>query len=187
MTRAGESRHVVVSLGSNEQREQHLLEAFDALDAHFSDLCFSPIYESFSPLAQAHESSLPAYYNVVVSFYSDLPLDAIHSLLKQIESNCGRDRALDTVAMDIDLLLWGDYVGEGVNGALPREDILRFAYTLRPLADLLPHSTHPCNGKSYSELWMEFCREADNNNSLTPVDFVWREQVISVSAPCLII
>ena len=39
---------------------------------------------------------------------------------------------------------------------LPREDVLRYSFVLRPLAEIAPHYRHPVTGKSISDHWREF-------------------------------
>ncbi len=39
---------------------------------------------------------------------------------------------------------------------LPREDITRFAFVLKPLADIRPNTRHPKLDISYAELWRKF-------------------------------
>lgn len=192
---SGVSCQIVLSLGSNFQREGHFHQAFDALDDVFDELLFSPVYESLplttnGDIAQADHRP---YYNVVVSFMSDMPLQDLKLCLSNIEHTCGRDRSKAQVAIDIDLLLFGDYVesivenNDAIVSSLPRADILTCAYVLRPLADLLPDMLHPIQRCSFGQLWADFCHKESNMAPLTPVDFVWREQVISVSPSCLVI
>jgi 2-amino-4-hydroxy-6-hydroxymethyldihydropteridine diphosphokinase len=68
--------------------------------------------------------------------------------------------------MDLDLLLYGDLVGEGPGYRLPRPDLLRRAYMLGPAAQLAPAMRHPVEGCTLGELWARFDRDA---HPLTPV------------------
>ena len=56
-------------------------------------------------------------------------------------------------SLDLDIILFGDQVGEVAGLRLPRADILRYAFVLKPLADLAPDATHPELGRTYRELW----------------------------------
>ena len=49
--------------------------------------------------------------------------------------------------------MFGDQVGEAAGLRLPRPDILRYAFVLKPLADLAPDATHPELGQTYQALW----------------------------------
>ena len=58
--------------------------------------------------------------------------------------------------MDIDLLLYGDTVTTAGPVALPRDEIGRYAFVLRPLAELAPALRHPVSGARMDELWAGF-------------------------------
>jgi 2-amino-4-hydroxy-6-hydroxymethyldihydropteridine diphosphokinase len=57
--------------------------------------------------------------------------------------------------MDLDILLYGDLVGEFDGVVLPRPDLARRAYMLKPMADLAPDLVHPTLRKTMRELWDE--------------------------------
>jgi 2-amino-4-hydroxy-6-hydroxymethyldihydropteridine diphosphokinase len=50
---------------------------------------------------------------------------------------------------------------------LPRDEITRYAFVLRPLAEIAPAERHPVIGKTYAELWQAFDAEGQ---ALWPVD-----------------
>ena len=58
--------------------------------------------------------------------------------------------------MDLDLLLYGEQVGEGSGYTLPRRDLLRRPYMLGPLAELAPQVLHPVARRTIGALWAEF-------------------------------
>jgi 2-amino-4-hydroxy-6-hydroxymethyldihydropteridine diphosphokinase len=53
--------------------------------------------------------------------------------------------------MDLDLLLFGELVREDLR--LPRADLVKHAYMLKPMADLAPDVIHPVSRKSMRQLW----------------------------------
>jgi 2-amino-4-hydroxy-6-hydroxymethyldihydropteridine diphosphokinase len=179
------AHRVVLSIGSNSQRELHFTRAFDELHQRFGDLVFSPIYENQS----THDSSFNSgnYYNAVVSFYTHKGVAELQSMVHDIEARCGRDRTQMLVNMDIDLLLYGDSVGEIDRVTLPHKDILQRAYILRPLADSLPDLLYPLTDRPFHVLWESFCDDSEGLPLLEPVDFVLQGRVISVASPCFII
>ncbi len=94
---------------------------------------------------------------------------------KNVERTNGRtDKG--PVTLDIDLLSVGDLAGVIDGVSLPHEDILRRAFVLKPLAELLPRECHPVTGQRYAELWAHF---HSGDQCLRPVDFSWRGSVIS--------
>ena len=80
---------------------------------------------------------------------------------------CGRQRGAARFAprtLDLDLLLYGEQVDAAAR--LPRAEILRYDFVLKPLADIAPDLQHPVAGQSYRELWEGF----DRQRTLVPVD-----------------
>ena len=56
--------------------------------------------------------------------------------------------------MDLDLLLFGDVIREDLR--LPRADLLKRSYMLRPMAELAPEIVHPVTRKTMRQSWNEF-------------------------------
>jgi len=150
---------VFISVGTNIEREANLRSAVAALKARFGELEMSRVYESS---AQGFDGE--PFYNLVVSLYCDATAEAIAAALKQIERVHGRqpgEPKFAPRALDLDLLTYGDAALNLAGLRLPREDILRYAFVLRPLAELAPDARHPCLGKSYRTLWLAFDGPAD--------------------------
>ncbi|MGH1485781.1 MAG: 2-amino-4-hydroxy-6-hydroxymethyldihydropteridine diphosphokinase [Cellvibrionaceae bacterium] len=171
---------VVIAIGSNSDREKHISYSLDSLAAKYGDLLISPVYESEAKKACEPNAVEKPYYNLVVCFSTDSSVLDLKQSLRKIETECDRERRGERVTLDLDLLLYDDWVGEVDNSAIPHHDISQCAYVLRPLADLLPEHSHPVYKKSYSDLWKAFVTDT----VLYPIDFVWKDNVISVSA-CL--
>jgi 2-amino-4-hydroxy-6-hydroxymethyldihydropteridine diphosphokinase len=53
---------------------------------------------------------------------------------------------------------------------LPRDEILKHAFVLKPLADIAPQEIHPLRGKSYVQL---LAGKDFSGQSLWQVPFVW--------------
>ncbi|MCK5885115.1 MAG: 2-amino-4-hydroxy-6-hydroxymethyldihydropteridine diphosphokinase, partial [Alcanivorax sp.] len=60
---------------------------------------------------------------------------------------------------------------------LPRAEILKNAFVLRPLADIAPDELHPVCCESYRSLWQSYQKD----QKLWPVDFTWQGRQISSS------
>ncbi|GAA0408122.1 MULTISPECIES: 2-amino-4-hydroxy-6-hydroxymethyldihydropteridine diphosphokinase [Pseudomonas] len=157
---------VYLGLGSNIERETHLRAGLDALAGFLTDMQCSAVFES-----QPVGIKSGPFFNLVVSAYTDLPLIELDRRLKFIEADNGRyapDRK--GLPLDIDVLLYGDLVGNFDGLVLPRAEILKNAFVLWPLSMMAPDRVHPEVGKTLAELW----RDAQINQVLAPVGFEWQ-------------
>ena len=158
---------VFVGLGSNIDPAARLLEAARLLRVQFPDTHFSACYRNPAFGFQGAD-----FINAVAGFSTGLPVPALLRVLHAIEAQCGRGREdpkWGPRAMDLDLLLYGDQVGEGPGYTLPRRDLLRRVYMLGPFAELAPHVRHPVSGESIGALWAAFA-QADYAMTATAPD-----------------
>ena len=157
---------VYLGLGSNIEREKHLVAGLEALDGFVSEMRCSAVFES-QPVGI--KSGL--FFNLVVTGYTELPLMELDRRLKFIEADNGRyapDRK--GLPLDIDVLLYGDQVGNFDGLILPRAEILKNAFVLWPLSLIAPDRVHPEVGLSFEKLWAD----AQIGQQLWPVAFEWR-------------
>jgi 2-amino-4-hydroxy-6-hydroxymethyldihydropteridine diphosphokinase len=149
---------VFVAMGSNLDAHNRLLQAAGALKSNFPDVRYSGCYRN-----PAFGFNGPDFINAVAGFESALPIAQLLQLMRAIEAQCGREaRAPKWVprAMDLDLLLYGDVIGNGPGYTLPRPDLLQRVYMLGPLAELAPTAIYPPEGPTIGELWQQFPRSA---------------------------
>jgi 2-amino-4-hydroxy-6-hydroxymethyldihydropteridine diphosphokinase len=147
---------VWVSIGSNVDRRRHILGALDDLRRDLGALTVSRVYES-----EAVGFEGPAFYNLVAGFRSDLGPVEIGRRLRAIEAAHGRRRTDNRFAprtLDLDLLTYGNQAGRFAGLELPRDEILKYAFVLGPLAEVAPGERHPVDGRTYAELWKVFDR-----------------------------
>jgi 2-amino-4-hydroxy-6-hydroxymethyldihydropteridine diphosphokinase len=152
---------VVVGVGSNSDHKKNIKRALDNLQKKFGPLLVSPIYKSAPRRCQADGNAISAdeahyYFNLVISFESAISAENIKRGLQVIEQQQMRKRNTGVVSIDLDLLLYGNWVGQLNGNNIPHEDIERCEFVLRPLADLLPTTKHPVDGHSYQDLWGSF-------------------------------
>ena len=160
---------IYLSLGSNIERHLHIGAALDALAENFGELKISSVYESESVGFEGD-----SFYNLVVGIRSDLRVGQISRILKGIEDNNGRDRSapkFGSRSLDIDILSQDETVGQVEGISLPRDEVLKNAFVLLPLAELAPQSLHPVTKKSYAQHWQNYDK---SKQQLWPVPFVWR-------------
>lgn len=145
---------VWVSVGSNVEREYHVRAALSALREQFGELTVSPVYET---VAVGFEGN--PFLNLVVGFECGQTPVALHDSLRVIEQENGRVRngvKFGDRTLDLDLLTWGDQVSDNDGLHLPRDEIMKYAFVLKPLADVAGAEIHPETGQSYLALWAAF-------------------------------
>jgi 2-amino-4-hydroxy-6-hydroxymethyldihydropteridine diphosphokinase len=156
-------------LGSNIEREQHICAALDALSDAFGELEISTVFES---VAVGFEGD--SFYNLVVGIQAAQSVGEITKILKHIEDCNGRDRSAPKFgprSLDIDILTVDDLVGEIDGIRLPRNEVLKNAFVLQPLAELAPQMLHPETHQTMAEHWLAFDKQSQK---LWPVDFHWQ-------------
>lgn len=155
---------VYVSIGSNIERAQHIRAGVDALRAAFGTLAISSVYES-----EAVGFDGDNFYNLVVGFDSDEPVEKVVAELRAIEDRHGRDRSgprFSSRTLDLDILIYDALVCD--QPQLPRDEITKNAFVLWPLAEIAPDEMHPQEGVSFAELWARFDK---SKQQLWPVAF----------------
>lgn len=145
---------IYVAIGSNVEPERHLRSALVALAEHFGVLRLSPVYRN-QPVGFEGDDFL----NMVAAFDSDFSFEDIGARLELIEAKSGRQRGAEKFGprtLDLDLLLYGDDVITKGDHQIPRDEITRYAFVLKPLADLAGDKLHPLAGMSFNQLWQDF-------------------------------
>lgn len=157
-----------LSIGSNLQREQNIIAALDALQQSFGQLVVSPIYEN---VAVGFDG--PPFYNLVVGISTNFPAADLHKAMRQIEDDNGRLRTAEKFSdrsLDVDLLMLGDQVTDAGGKHLPRDDILKYGFVLKPLVDVAPDLIHPETGQSMQDHWQKF---SDKESPMQVVTIDW--------------
>ena len=157
---------VFVGIGSNMDREQNIRIGIAKIRERFGMISLSPVYESRAVGFEGEN-----FYNLVVGFSTELAPKQLVTELHEIESLCKRVRTGPCVgsrSLDLDLLMYGDLIQQAGRFQLPREEITRYAFVLKPLADIAANIMHPVLGISMAELWIKFC---DPEQSIWPVQF----------------
>ena len=148
---------VHVGIGSNIDRENSIRGAVRELAAHYAPLTLSPVYES-----KAHGFEGDNFFNLVAGFDTAEAIERIKETLSNIESRFGRSRRENRFSartLDLDLLLCDDIVRHDSQVNLPHPDIRRYAFVLRPLADIAPDLRNPETKLTYAEMWKQFDKD----------------------------
>ena len=157
---------IYISLGSNIDRARNTRAGVEALRERFGPLQLSSVYES-----EAVGFEGDAFYNMVIGCDVSLDVQTTNRVLAEIEDTHGRDRSgprFSSRTLDLDLLLYDDLVLDDEGLKLPREEILKNAFVLWPLAEIAPDRIHPLVRRSYVELWADFDKSKETR---APVEF----------------
>lgn len=148
---------IVLTLGSNIDKERNLPAAVRLLREMALVLAVAPVYET-APTGLLNQ---PNFFNTAVLLQTPLSPAAIkEEIIGVIEKQLKRVRQADKNAprtIDVDLALFNDDVldyvaGNGRSRHLPDPDILKFAHVAVPIADLLPDFIHPETGETMSTI-----------------------------------
>lgn len=154
-----------LGVGSNLDAEDNVRLAFRELHERFSVQQISTVYRSKAVGFEGAD-----FLNAVVCIETELSPYDLCVQLESIHELAGRRRRPEKFVsrtLDIDLLLYDRLVVDKPPVRLPREDVLRFSFVLRPLAEIAPDYRHPLTEKSLSGHWQEFDAAS---HPLTPVD-----------------
>lgn len=160
---------VFLSLGSNIDREHNLASGLTCLARQFGAMQLSPVYESVA-VGFVGEPFL----NMVVQLQTGLPVGQLVDRLHRIEAGHGRVRGEKKCAsrtLDIDVLTYGDVAGVVDGVTLPRDEIYRYAFVLKPLCDLAGSQMVPGKALSFDQLLQGLDFEAQQ---LWQVPFDWQ-------------
>ena len=151
--------YILLSIGSNIERDKNIRYAIHEIAGRYGEINLSPVYETASVGFEG-----PPFLNLVLGFHSGDELLQIREYLRGIESDVGRVRgrkSFDNRLLDIDVILFGEQDLRSAGYDIPRYEIEKFAYVLKPLADLHPQMPHPVTGKTYHQMWREFSKKSD--------------------------
>jgi len=146
---------VFIGIGSSINRLENICAGITALRRVFGELRISPVYES-----EAVGFAGGNFYNLVVGLHTALSPQTLIAQLKAIEVQQGRPEKAIKFAprtLDLDLLLYDKLIDKHID--LPRAEITKNAFVLKPLAELAPLLRDPVSGETYQTLWANYPKE----------------------------
>ena len=139
---------VFVGIGSNIEPILHINQCLTALRNCFNAIKLSPVYETSSM-----GFSGPNFYNLAAYFETTLDVISLKTKLNEIEELNGRhadEVKFSSRTLDIDILYYDDLIDNSRN--IPRSEIIKFDFVLRPLYDLEPGFIHPITKKTHNTM-----------------------------------
>lgn len=159
---------VYLSIGSNIEREKHIRAGVHALKKQFGHIVLSSVYES-----DAVGFDGQPFLNLIAAFETDLTPTQVDTILDYIEKENGRtseQKKFNPRTLDLDLVLYGDYISQDPGLEIPRGEITRYAFVLEPLAEIAGNLEHPFLHLPYKQLWRDF----DKSNTVQKcIPFSW--------------
>ena len=143
-----------IGIGSNIDPEKNIRQVLRQLAQAVPLTAISTFYRE----PAIERPGEPAFYNGVVAIETGLPpMRLKQDVLRRIEADLGRRRSSDKYAsrpIDLDLLLYDDFVLSNNQLTLPDPDILERAFVAIPLCELAPDLLLPGSG-------LPICRVAE--------------------------
>jgi 2-amino-4-hydroxy-6-hydroxymethyldihydropteridine diphosphokinase len=144
---------VFISLGSNIDPETNLPAAVELLRRFGDVTAVSAVYETL-PVGFCDQ---PNFLNAAILLETDRSLDQIREVVvPEIEQALHRVRdpaRLDGPrTIDLDVLLFNDFVTGAGRRELPDPHILQHAFVAVPLAELDPERLHPVTGQTLASI-----------------------------------
>ncbi len=163
---------VIISLGSNIDKEINLPAAVRLLRESGRIIAVSPVYETV-PIGSPNDAEWPRFWNAAVLMETDLTAKAFRTqVLDYVERKLKRQRTIDRFAprtIDADLILFNQEILElDPDHHLPDPDLLVYAHVAIPVADVVPHLIHPETMESMLQIARRLMKDLDEKDQPLP-------------------
>ena len=142
-------------LGSNICPEENIRFAVQQLKKDFDAVKTSNLYKTSAVGFEGED-----FLNLAISIRTELGLDKLLRYTDALEKEAGRVRVcrgnFDSRTLDVDVVMFGDLIGEHKGRQWPSKDIQDNAHVLLPMSEIAGNCTHPTSGIKFSQLWKEF-------------------------------
>ena len=152
-------KQVFLGIGSNMgDKERYLEDAVDRLKAHplIRDLKCSE-WMVTAPYGGVMQDD---FLNGAVGLKTLLFPDELLAFLHELEQKAGRERKIHwgPRTLDLDILLYQDYVSDDPELTVPHPDMGNRRFVLEPLSKLCPNLVHPVTGKTIRHMLQDLLR-----------------------------
>ena len=138
--------NLVLSIGSNKDRDENLKQALANLQSIFKIVCVSAKYE-FDCIKAPHN---PRYLNQIVIIESKDSLENINECLKKIEKSLRKIKTKEECSIDIDLIFTIKNKKDLI--IINKLKSTTDPYIVVPCSELIPDLIHPEKNLSFLEL-----------------------------------
>jgi 2-amino-4-hydroxy-6-hydroxymethyldihydropteridine diphosphokinase len=163
---------VYFSIGSNQDPARHIGLAVREIEDRFGQVDISPVYRNKAIGFDGED-----FLNLVVGLDTDKSvIDVCHEIgaIHELAQRSLEKRKFVSRTLDIDLLLYAQLVTAGPPMKLPRVDVLKYAFALKPLADIAPDECHPETGMTFAEHWKDM-DPSTHPLTVVQIDFTSRD------------
>ena len=145
---------VLISIGSNIEKERHIPEVVRRLRRHpqLDVKAVSRVFESRSVGGPDHA---PDFFNAAAVVCTELFPEELRAELRAVEREFGRVRTADRNApreVDLDITYYGDRIADFGEWSVPDPEALTEAHIALPAADVAPEWIHPVSGLSTNQI-----------------------------------
>lgn len=144
-----QSVSIWLGLGSNVpgRREFFLQCAVDSLRMLYGQVRVSPVVES-----KAVGGLNEPFLNLVVNCVVECSIADVKAQLQGIEQRLHRKKGRKLITLDVDLLLYGEFIGVEDGRQIPHPDVKQHLHVLAPLLALEPDLQLPGSGLLLSSI-----------------------------------
>ena len=160
---------IFLLVGSNINKDKNIRHVYRSLHESCNVAAVSSVYETLPIGESGNISDQESYYNM--AFHLRTP-DSIHKIKQgvclDIETSLKRKRGQDKFmprTIDIDIVLFNDRIISDSSVNIPDPDLINYAHSLVPLAEIAPNYIHPIEGVSLDSLAQSF-KESDKITKL---------------------
>lgn len=150
MTSQSEFVEVIISVGSNIEKERHFPEAIRLLRGH-RNIEVKDVSRTYESEAVGGPTDAPPFFNAVVVARTDLGPEELRNELRKIERVLGRVRTSDKNAprtIDLDVAYYADLVKDFGEWEVPDPQAASAAHIAVPLAEVAPEWVDPRTGQT---------------------------------------
>ncbi len=173
---------VIISLGSNVERERHIPEAIRLIRRN-RNIDVHKVSRFFESESVGGPDDAPAFFNAAVWACTELDPEEMRDALRHIEDVLGRERADDPNAprtIDLDLTYYQGVAKDYGEWELPDPQATTVAHVAIPIADVAPDWEHEVTGLTAYDIVTQL---EGNDENVRPVTAITLSEPYEMRSP----